>query len=240
MANYTSDYSFSLDGVSSDEYGVFVDTLDPVPHAQQRYTTGLTRKPYGIPDGVYNEIPYRIAFRKFYPDDMDDKEIRLYLSKGNILKLSILPDVYFKILTMSTAIDQTADNKRIDYELSLTLEPYRYGVDNPWIAIESGDTVENEGTITAFPLIELTNPDGDIKISVNDVEYEVKGLTASETETPNKVYIDRERFIIYDQDNKLLIGKDNGKLPEMVVGDNEISWAGTVEAVRIKTNWREI
>lgn len=240
MANYTSDYSFSLDGVSSDEYGVFVDTLDPVPHAQQRYTTGLTRKPYGIPDGVYNEISYRIAFRKFYPDDMDDKELRLFLSKGSILKLSILPDVYFKILTMNTAIDQTADNKRIDYELSLTLDPYRYGVDNPWIAIESGDTVENEGTITAFPLIELTNPDGDIKISVNDVEYEVKGLTASETETPNKVYIDRERFIVYDQDNKLLIGKDNGKLPELVVGDNEISWTGTIEAVRIKTNWREI
>ena len=240
MANYTSDYSFTIDGVSSDTHGIFVETLEPVPHAQQRYTTGITSKPYGIPDGVYNEIPYSIVFHKFYPSDMDDSAIRLYLSKGSILQLSNLPNVYFTILTMSTQVSQTADNKRIDYVLSLTLEPYRYGVTNPWINITSGATVKNDGTITAFPVIELTDPDGDIKITVNGVDYEIKGLSASETATPNKVYIDRERFLIYDQDNRMLIGKDNGKLPELAVGNNTITWDGTVTAVRIKVNWREI
>lgn len=240
MANYTSDYSFTIDGTSSNTYGLFVETLDPVPHAQQRYSTGITSKPYGIPDGVYNEIPYNITFHKFYPTDLDDKEIRSFLSKGSILQLSILPTVYFSILTMSTQISQTADNKRIDYVLSLTLEPYRYGVNNPWINLTSGATVKNNGTITALPVIELTDPDGDIKITVNNVDYEIKGLEASGTETPNKVYIDRERFILYDQNNKLLIGKDNGKLPELAVGDNVITWDGTITAVRIKVNWREI
>lgn len=240
MANYTSDYYFTIDGTSSNTYGLFVETLDPVPHAQQRYSTGITSKPYGIPNGVYNEIPYNITFHKFYPTDLDDKEIRSFLSKGSILQLSILPTVYFSILTMSTQISQTADNKRIDYVLSLTLEPYRYGVNNPWINLTSGATVKNEGTIVALPVIELTDPDGDIKITVNNVEYEIKGLEASGTETPNKVYIDRERFILYDQNNKLLIGKDNGKLPELAVGDNTITWDGTVTAVRIKVNWREI
>ena len=240
MANYTSDYNFTIDGVSSDTHGIFVETLEPVPHAQQRYTTGITSKPYGIPDGVYNEISYSIAFHKFYPSDMDDKELRLFLSKGSILQLSNLPTVYFSILTMSTQISQTADNKRIDYVLSLTLEPYRYGVTNPWINITSGATVKNDGTITSYPLIELTDPDGDIVLTVNDVDYEIKGLTASETETPNKLYIDRERFIIYDQDNMLIIGKDDGKMPELNVGNNAISWEGDITAVRIKTNWREI
>lgn len=240
MANYTSDYSFTIDGVSSDTHGIFVETLEPVPHAQQRYSTGITSKPYGIPNGVYNEIPYNITFHKFYPTDLDDKEIRTFLSKGSILQLSILPTVYFSILTMSTQISQTADNKRIDYVLSLTLEPYRYGVNNPWINLTSGATVKNNGTIAAFPVIELTDPDGDIKITVNNVDYEIKGLEASGTETPNKVYIDRERFILYDQNNKLLIGKDNGKLPELAVGDNVITWDGTITAVRIKVNWREI
>ena len=240
MANYTSDYYFTIDGTSSNTYGLFVETLDPVPHAQQRYSTGITSKPYGIPNGVYNEIPYNITFHKFYPTDLDDKEIRTFLSKGSILQLSILPTIYFSILTMSTQISQTADNKRIDYVLSLTLEPYRYGVNNPWINLTSGATVKNNGTITALPVIELTDPDGDIKITVNNVEYEIKGLEASGTETPNKVYIDRERFILYDQNNKLLIGKDNGKLPELAVGDNVITWDGTITAVRIKVNWREI
>lgn len=240
MANYTSDFSFSIDGISSDTHGVFVETLEPVPHAQQRYTTGLTRKPYAIPDEVYNEIPYSITFYKFFPSDMDDKALRTFLSKGSILQLSILPSVYFKILTMSCQISQTADNKRINYVLSFTLEPYRYGLNNAWINISSGATVVNEGTITAYPLIELTDPDGDIKLTVNNVDYEIKGLSASETEIPNKVYIDRERFIIYDQDNMLLIGKDDGKMPELIVGNNAISWEGDITAVRIKTNWREI
>ena len=240
VANYTSDFSFSIDGVSSNTLGVFVDTLEPVPHAQQRYTTGLTRKPYAIPDEVYNEISYSIAFYKFFPSDMDDKEIRKFLSKGSVLQLSNLPTVYFNILTMSCEVSQRADNRRIDYVLTFTLEPYRYGLSNPWINISSGATVANAGNITSYPLIELTDPDGDIVLTVNDIDYELKGLTASETETPNKVYIDRERFIIYDQNNMLMIGKDDGKMPELIVGNNSISWTGDITAVRLKTNWREI
>lgn len=241
MANYTSDvYSFKIDGVSSDEYGVYVSTLEPVPHAVQRYTKGITRKPFALPDEVYDEIKYTIRFYKFYPENYDDSALRLYLMGGSVLQLSILPDVHFKILTIQSTVSQTADLKRFDYILTLTLEPYRYGVDNDWITIQSGDTVTNEGTIIAFPLIELTNPDGDITLTINGVNYTITGLEASESETPNKVYIDRTRFIIYNQDNELITGKDSGKLPELLVGDNVISWSGTVDAVRMRTNWREI
>ena len=240
MADYTSEYSFTIDGVSSDTYGVFVETLEPVPHAQQMYTTGITRKPYAIPDGVYNEITYSIAFHKFYPSSLDDKELRLFLSKGSTLQLSTMEGIYFKILTMETQISQRADNKRIDYVLNLTLEPYRYGVNNNWITLTSGDTVANSGTITAFPTIELTNPSGDIKITVNDVDYDLYGLEAGTAQAPKKYYIDRQRFIVYDDNYNLLVGKDNGRLPELDVGNNTVSWTGTVEAVKLKTNWREI
>lgn len=240
MADYTSEYSFTIDGVSSDTYGVFVETLEPVPHAQQRYTTGITRKPYAIPDGVYNEIPYNIAFHKFYPSSLDDKELRLFLSKGGTLQLSTMEGIYFKILTMETQISQRADNKRIDYVLNLTLEPYRYGVNNNWITLTSGDTVANSGTIKAYPTIELTNPSGNIKITVNDVDYDLYSLEAGTAQNPKKYYIDRQRFIVYDDNYNLLVGKDNGRLPELDVGNNTISWTGTVEAVKLKTNWREI
>lgn len=240
MADYTSDFNFSIDGVSSNTYGLFVDTLEPVPHAQQNYTTGTTSKPFAIPDGTYEAITYTINMYKFYPASMDDSSIRSFLSKGSILRLSNLTTVYFKILTIRTGISQRADNRRIDYSVTFTLEPYRYGVDNAWVNIASGATVSNAGTITSHPLIELRNPDGDITITVNNEDYELKGLTPSTSETPNLVFIDRELFAVYDHDNMLLIGKDNGKMPELVVGNNAISWTGTVEAVRIKTNWREI
>lgn len=244
MADYTSEYSFSIDGVSSDTFGVWVDTLNPVPHAKQRYTSGYTgsEEPYAMPDDVFEPITYTITFRKFYPEGMDDSAIRAFLIKGSVLQLSILPDVYFKILTMNvTETSGTADNRRINYRLSLTLKPFRYGLDNDWISLSSGDTVVNEGTWTAKPLIELTNADGDIKITVNGVDYNITGLTPSnDALNPAKTYIDSSRFIIYNDNNMLITGKDSGKLPELDVGDNVITWTGTVEAVRIKTNWREI
>ena len=109
MANYTSDYSFQIDGVSSDTHGIFVATLEPVPPAEQRYTTGFTgaEEPYSIPDNVFKAVSYSITFYKFYPDSMDDSALRSYLSKGSVLQLSNYPLVYFKILTITHSTRQT-------------------------------------------------------------------------------------------------------------------------------------
>lgn len=242
MAEYTSDYNFSIDGVSSDAYGVFVATLEPVPPAKQRYTSGYTGspEPYSIPDNVFEPISYSITFYKFYPDSMDDSAIRLFLSKGSALQLSNYPLVYFKILTISHTTRQTADNKRIEYTVRFTLKPFKYGLNNPWSTLTSGDILTNGGTWKSNPLIELTNPDGDITFTVNEVEYKVYSLTVGTAESPKIYYIDSERFCIYRSDYELITGKDEGKLPELLVGANAISWTGTVETVRIRTNWREI
>ena len=244
MANYTSDYSFTIDGVSSDDFGIFVSTLQPVPHAQQRYTTGYTREPFGIPDDVFEPIDYGIDFYKFFPEGMDDSALRAFLVNGQTLQLSTYPDVYFKILTMNVSeVSGTADNRRINYHLSFTLKPFRYGLDNDWISVESGDTVENVGTWHSLPTIELTKPDGDITITINTVDYELKDFQNSgyqETSPLDITYIDSSRNLLFLGTNALIVCHDNGRLPQLDVGDNVISWTGNVESVRIRTNWREI
>lgn len=244
MANYTSDYSFTIDGVSSDDFGIFVSTLQPVPHAQQRYTTGYTREPFGIPDDVFEPINYGIDFYKFFPDDLNDSALRAFLINGQTLQLSTYPDVYFKIITMNvTETSGTADNRRINYHLSFTLKPFRYGLDNNWITLESGDTVENVGTWYSKPIIELIKPNGDITITINNVDYELKGFISDSSQevTPLEiVYVDTSRLIVYLGNNTLIVGADNGRLPQLEVGENVISWTGEVQSVRIRTNWREI
>ena len=244
MADYTSDYSFTIDGVSSDTHGIWVDTLNPVPHAKQRYTSGYTGsdEPYAIPDDVFEPITYRITFFKFFPTTLDDSALRAFLIKGSVLQLSTLPDVYFKVLTINCSqISQTADNRRINYQVTFTLKPFRYGLLNNWITLSKGDTVANGGTWYSKPLIELTNADGDIKLTVNGVDYTITGLTPSnDALNPAKTYIDTGRFIIYNDNNMLITGKDSGKMPILEVGNNVISWTGTVDTVKIKTNWREI
>ena len=238
MADYTSDYSFTIDGVSSDTHGIWVDTLNPVPHAKQRYTSGYTGsdEPYARPDNVFEPITYRIIFRKFYPEDLNDSALRAFLIKGSVLQLSTLPNVYFKILTINCSqISQTADNKRINYQAVFTLKPFRYGTPNNWITISSGDTVVNSGTWHSMPLIELTGADGNVTFDVNGIEYRLLDLSPT-----NKIYIDSSIYIIYNDENLLITGKDNGKLPILEVGNNIITWTGTVETVKIRTNWREI
>ena len=244
MANYTSDYSFTIDGKSSDDFGIFVSTLQPVPHAQQRYTTGYTREPFGIPDDVFEPINYGIDFYKFFPEDMDDSALRAFLVNGQTLQLSTYPDVYFKILTMNvTETSGTADNRRINYHLSFTLKPFRYGLDNAWITLEQGDTVENVGTWYSKPIIELYKAFGTVTITINDVDYVFTGMThdgGGSRPGLDRVYIDSQRLIVYNGENEMYIGRDNGRFPRLEVGENVISWSGEVEAVKIKTNWREI
>ena len=90
-------------------------------------------------------------------------------------------------------------------------------------------------------MIELTNADGDIKITINGIDYEIKGLTPSnDALNPAKTYIDSSRFIIYNDNNMLITGKDSGKMPLLDVGNNVITWTGTVDTVKIKLNRREI
>ena len=68
--NFVSDTEkFSLDGVSSDTLGLFVDFLPPVPLADQRYTdfnTGADEQGT-TPDDVFNNIQYQIRFYTFLP-----------------------------------------------------------------------------------------------------------------------------------------------------------------------------
>jgi phage-related protein len=241
MANYTSEYSFMIDGVSSDDFGIFVETLDPVPHAKQRYTQGYTgsEEPYAIPDEVFEPIKYTIRFFKFFPDDLDDSALRYFLYKGEALQLSTMPYVYFRILTISTSqISQTADNRRINYAVTFTLRPFRYGLPNNWQAvIPSGSTILNRGTWNAKPIFELTEPSGDITITINDEDYLLERLSITERDPSNKIYVDSMKFVIY-QGQTLINYAGSGRMPILVPGNNAVSVSGTVETVRIRTYWR--
>ena len=234
--NFVSDTEkFSLDGVSSDTLGLFVDFLPPVPLADQRYTdfnTGADEQGT-TPDDVFNTIQYQIRFYTFLPDDYNDTAIKAFCFGKSVLTLSRFPDYYFKVKKTSL---QTADGsgygKRIDYILALTLAPFRYTVDNEQITLASGDSIVNEHTRYSKPEFELTGT-GDITLTVNGAEFTVKGLETNQT-----IIIDSSRHITYSGDT-LLIGKTDGKYPLLDVGSNTVSWTGSISSIKYKGNWRD-
>ncbi len=234
--NFVSDTEkFSLDGVSSDTLGLFVDFLAPVPLADQRYTdfnTGADEQGT-TPDDVFNNIQYQIRFYTFLPDDYNDTAIKAFCYGKSVLTLSRFPDYYFKIKkTNLQAADGSGYGKRIDYTLTLTLAPFRYTVDNEQITLASGDSIVNEHTRYSKPEFEITGT-GDITLTVNGAEFSVKGLEANQT-----IIIDSSRHITYSG-NTLLTGKTEGKYPLLDVGSNTVSWTGSVSSIKYKGNWRD-
>ena len=83
------------------------------------------------------------------------------------------------------------------------------------------------------PIFRITGT-GDIKLTVNGSDFEVKGLTSGQTVT-----IDSQRHITYSG-NTLLTGKTDGKYPLFNIGSNSVSWTGTVTAVKYRPNWRDL
>lgn len=234
--NFVSDTEkFSLDGVSSDTLGLFVDFLSPVPLADQRYTDfNMGADEQGTaPDDVFNNIQYQIRFYTFLPDDYNDTAIKAFCYGKSVLTLSRFPDYYFKIKKTSLqAADGSGYGKRIDYILALTLAPFRYTVDNEQITLASGDSIVNSHTRYSKPEFEITGT-GDITLTVNGAEFSVKGLETNQT-----IIIDSSRHVTYSG-NALLIGKTEGKYPLLDVGSNTVSWTGSISSIKYKGNWRD-
>lgn len=235
IQNFTSDEKFTLDGVSSDTLGLFVDYLAPMSLAEQRSTDSNTGEDEQLttPNNVFNNITYAIRFYTFLNEDYNDTAIKAFCFGKSRLTLSRYPGYYFKIKKISLqAVDGSGYGKRIDYTLTLTVSPFRYVDDNEWISLVAGDDIYNDHTRYSKPLFEIKGT-GNITVTVNSVTFTVNGLTTNQT-----IYIDSERHITYSG-STLLTGKTDGAYPLLNIGRNLISWTGTVSTIKYKGNWRD-
>lgn len=239
MINFTSNTdSFTLDGVSSDTLGVFVDTLPPMPMAEQQYAdlnTGADEQ-LTTPDDVYNNIVYQIPFYVFLPENYNDSAIKAFCKNKSTLTLSRYPDYYFKIRKINlSAVDSIGRGKRIDYVLTLTLAPFRYSADNDWISLTGDGDVYNNYTRYSKPTFEIVMR-GNMRLTVNGSDFIIN---APETDTT--IIVDSERHITY-AGTTLLTGKTNGKYPLFAVGRNQVSYrsiTGLITSIKYKGNWRD-
>lgn len=239
----TSENKFKIDGLSSDNFGLWVDTLPLPPVAIRKRTEYYTDNDEGgiIPDSTFENIQYPINAYVFKPSTFNDTELRKYLLDGDKLELSCLPNVYYKILAIDSACLNSYDGLRFDYAIQFTLKPFRYAVDNEFIAVESGNVVVNDGNRYSKPVIKIACI-GDVNINVNGKIFQLKGIEQPVVEgitgtAYQTVYIDSDRSIVYI-DDEIQVGNYNGKFPTLAVGDNEISWTGDVSSVEIQKNTR--
>lgn len=239
IQNFVSDTEkFTLDGVSSDTLGLYCDFLPPIPMAEQLYTTFNTGADEmgTTSDDVFQDVRYQIRFYTFMPDNFNDIDIKAFCTGKQILMLSHCPDYYFKIRRMSLAVtDSSGYGKRIDYVLTLTLAPFRYSIDNDWMELDTSltqNTIYNLHTRYSKPTFDVTAT-GNIKITCQDVDFMVTGLTASQ-----QITIDSSRQIVYSGNN-LITASFSGEYPLFNVGTNIITLSGDIDEIKVKGNWRD-
>ena len=237
----TSEVKFYLNSASSDTFGLYVDTL-PVPTMGQmrfsQWSVGADED-RAQPDWTFEDIEYTITAYRFLPETLDDTDLHLFFQNPQTLQLSTLPGVYFKIRTVSVNTSGDYDNRRIRYDITFTLAPFRYKTDNAEILLDdqSGTLVKCDGNRYCKPVFRIiaraqTLIGGEtIVITVNGQEFSLHIPDAATT------YIDSDREIVYS--NGYLL-RDNalGKYPLLSPGDNVISWTGSPSAVYLTKNER--
>lgn len=211
---------FKINGISSNTIDIFVDSIAIPLMARQRYSTYETGSDEDVtmPDDTYEDINYSITFYDFFRENFDNTRIYSFLANAQKLEISRLPGYYFKIRQLSVNSAQASyDGKKIRYEVSFVLAPFKYKVDNEPITVSNGDTVENSGTRYSKPIIEVSGS-GTINLVVSNATFIL--IMPDDVTT---AVIDSERKIVYDKDTKKVLWNCiSGKFPLLGVGDNTI------------------
>lgn len=233
MSDWVSSEKITINGISSDTVGIWVDYLEFPPMAEPRYSENSVGADMDLvcADDDFENIEYTVNFHTFN-GRYNNSDIYAFLQSANTLTISTLPDFYFKVRKVSGIRPTQYKGNRADYTVTFTLAPFKYKVANSEITVSGEETmVENTGTRYSKPTI-TANVTGEATIAVNGVEF---GISTNES---TNITIDCERLITYDGSGNLLVNATSGLYPMLPVGQNIIALSGNIDNVKLLKNER--
>jgi len=108
-------------------------------------------------------------------------------------------------------------------------QPHKYSLQNNAITLQATGTIYNSGSAIALPIIKLFGT-GSLTLTIN-------GNLVNLTNVSEYVTINSDLMDCY-KDTLLKNNDMSGEFPILEVGNNNISWTGTVSKVEITPNWR--
>lgn len=212
--------------------GLIISELPPISKPKMRVQETTID---GVDGSIIEELGYESYDKKLIiglSKDFDiDEVIKYFTGEGNVV-FSNESDKYYK----AKIIEQ------IDYErllrfrtasITFRVQPYKYKFqETPQIITESGATVINQGLEVSKPKMIISGT-GTIKLSLNDLS--VFSYTFPEDE--NIVVIDSELQDAY-LGSVLKNRNMTGDFPILSVGENTITWDGTITSIEVNANSR--
>lgn len=152
-----------------------------------------------------------------------------WLNGGGDVVFSNQPDKIYK----ATIINQIEFKRVVATFHSLLIQfecqPHSYDINNNLITLTSSTTIFNFGSASSKPVIKV-NGTGTIDLTINSNVIHL-------TNVVGYVTIDTDLMDAY-KDTVLKNNDMSGDFPELVPGENTISWTGTVTSIEIIPNWR--
>lgn len=235
---------FNFAGVSSAAMGVIVEEHPPITMPEERvaFKPALGKSgSYTILDGddVYEDIV--LPVKCFLTNAAYIDQVGAWLRGRGALILGNMASRYYdaRCINQMELQQVLKGNPHRRFTAVFRAKPYRYHypVVAPF-AVTNGATVTNPGNIDAEPLITVAGS-GDIDLHLGTKVIEITGLFGS-------ISIDAAFGVAYQTNDPSvsltgILSQDEANWPYTIPpGEITVSWTGTVSALTIKPNWRDL
>jgi len=220
---------FIFKGVNSRDYGVLEQSPMPPKAMQTQKTIAIPNRAEPLFEDSREFSPITINAVLGITDKSKIDGIYGWLhGEGDLIFSNDLEKCY-KATCYSEIMPQYMSARFGKIPIKFICKPFRYAVENEPITLNSPQTLKVGGSYPCEPVYKIYGS-GNINFIVNGEVLEIKDVS-------EHIVIDTSRLIAYKGDT-VLVNKTIGQYPMLGVGDNSISWTGTVSKIEITKNER--
>ncbi len=173
---------------------------------------------------------------RVYYDGGDYDSLANFFQESGTVVFSNLPNRYYDYKIMSEIpFDQVKDGGWCEFNVDFRCQPFGYTLNNSMITIDCSKylnktcTISNLCTRYSKPIVTIYGT-GNINIFINGNQISL--INVEEYITINSVKLRTYKDLVRQNEKKI------GDYPALLVGDNIVSWSGTVTKIEIIPNWR--
>jgi predicted phage tail component-like protein len=222
---------FILNNISSKDY-LTIDKLPPIVRAAKDIEKIEIPGRDGFLTNDLGSYKSTIKSVECWIKNLDDIDfICSWLTGSADVIFSNEPEKVYK----ATIINQINFSKILRefhrFLIQFECQPHKYSIGNRIITLEAPGTIFNSGCVISRPIIKLFGT-GNVNLSIN-------GNVVNLTNIVDYVTINSDLMDCY-KDTQLKNNDMSGEFPNLEVGNNTISWSGTLTKIDVTPNWRWI
>lgn len=229
---------FTFKGIRSTDMGIIVTKVPPITKPERTVSeikipgrNGVLHNDEGTYLNYTKEVECAIKNKgKDVPQYAE--KINAWLDGYGEITFSNEPDKSYRVMVKNQMDMNGVLNSFSKFLIQFDTFPFKYAVNAfaDHFILTTPKTITNNGTIYAEPAITIYG-NGNIILTVNGMNYGLNGINGSVT-------IDSEMMEVYKGTTNANNKYSALDFPRFQVGENSISWTGSVTKIEVEPKWR--